>query len=142
MSAIPEQAVPSLLRVAAVLLTAVALAPAAQAQHGARPPGAAEGRTVDIQGDPRAFINNPHIHAFYDLSVATLRPGAPALDVAAYEAKSFAIFRALGASMGGKPEAMQDHLKLIPRQVIQIVKEDPKVLDSFENFTDAMVGPK
>ena len=37
---------------------------------------------------------------------------------------------------------MQDHLKLIPRQVIQIVKEDPKVLDSFESFTDAMIGPK
>lgn len=119
------------------------LAGAAQAQHAgapAAPPPA--GRTVDIQGDPRAFMNNPHIHAFYDLSVATLRPGAPKLDVKAYEEKSFAIFRALGASMGGSPEAMQDHLKLIPRQVIQIAKEDPKVLDSFDTFTEALIGPR
>ena len=130
----------SRLVLAAVLF---ALAGAAQAQHAGAPAAAPPaGRTVDIQGDPRAFMNNPHIHAFYDLSVATLRPGAPKLDVKAYEEKSFAIFRALGASMGGSPEAMQDHLKLIPRQVIQIAKEDPKVLDSFDNFTEALIGPQ
>ena len=128
----------SLIPTAALAL--VSFGPAAQAQHS--PPAPAAGRTVDIQGDPRGFMNNPNVHAFYDLSVATLRPGAPPLDVKAYEEKSFAIFRALGASMGQKPEAMQDHLKLIPRQLIQIVKADPKVLDSFDSFTDAMVGPK
>lgn len=121
----------------------LALATAAQAQpHGAAPAAAPQGRTVDLQGDPRGFMNNPHVHAFYDLSVATLRPGAPKVDVKAYEEKSFAIFRAMGASMGGSPEAMQDHLKLIPRQVIQIAKDDPKVLDSFETFTEALIGPK
>jgi hypothetical protein len=121
----------------------LALATAAQAQDGA-PPAAAppQGRTVDLQGDPRGFMNNPHMRAFYDLSVTTLRPGAPKVDVKAYEEKSFAMFRALGASRGGSPEAMQDHLKLIPRQVIQIAKEDPRVLDSFESFTEALIGPK
>lgn len=129
---------------AAAVLAALALAPSAraQAQHGAPPPAPAAGqRTVDLQGDTNAFMNNPHIRAFYDLSVATLRPGAPPVDVKAYEEKSFAIFRALGASRGGSPEAMQDHLKLIPRQVIQIVKEDPTILDSFESFKVALVGP-
>lgn len=38
--------------------------------------------------------------------------------------------------------AMVDHLELIPGQVVQIVKDDPRVLDSFESFIDAMVGPK
>ena len=124
-------------------IAVLALATAAQAQHGAAPAAPpAAGQPVDLQGDPRGFVNNPHIHAFYDLSVATLRPGAPKVDVKAYEEKSFALFRAMGASMGMSPEGMQDHLKLIPRQVIQIAKEDPKVLDSFEAFTDALVGPK
>ncbi|TAJ72455.1 MAG: hypothetical protein EPO51_10165 [Phenylobacterium sp.] len=125
----------------ATAVASLALSGAARAQHPVAPPAPA-GRTVDLQGDPRAFMNNPQIHAFYDLSVATLGRGAPPVDVKAYEAKSFALFRALGAAMGASPEAMQDHLKLIPRQVIQIVKEDPKVLDSFDAFTDALVGPK
>ena len=50
--------------------------------------------------------------------------------------------RDFGVAMGVGPEKMQDHLKLIPRQVAQIAKEDPKVLDSFDNFVEALVGPK
>jgi hypothetical protein len=132
----------SLHRLAATLLATFTLAPAALAQPHAAPAAPSNGRTADIQGNPRDFVNNAHMRAFYDLSVATLRPGAPKLDVKAYEEKSLAIFRALGAAMGGSPEAMQDHLKLIPGQVIQIVKDDPKVLDSFDNFTEALIGPK
>ena len=37
---------------------------------------------------------------------------------------------------------MQDHLKLIPRQVVKIVADDPHVLDSFDTFADAMIGPR
>jgi hypothetical protein len=40
------------------------------------------------------------------------------------------------------PEGMVDHLKLIPRQVVQIVKEDPHVLDSYDNFVAATFGPR
>lgn len=122
------------------VLVALSLASGGQAQPHA--PGATADRAADLQGDQRAFMNNANVRAFYALSVATLSPGAPPVDVAAYEAQSFAIFRTLGASMGGSPEAMQDHLKLIPRQVVDIVKADPKVLDSFETFTEVLVGPK
>ena len=125
---------------AAVALLAASLP--AFAQHAAAP-AADGGRTANLQGtDPRQFLNNPHMHAFYDLSVATLGKGTAGVDVDAYEQKSFAIFRAFGESMapGGGP-GMQEHLKLIPRQVVQIVKDDAHVLDSFETFTDAMVGP-
>lgn len=120
----------------------LALAAPAFAQHGA-PPNASDGNTVSLQGgDPREFVNNKHMHAFYDLSVATLGKGVRGVDVAAYEQKSFAIFRDFGESMrpGGGP-AMQDHLKLIPRQIVDVVKDDPHALDSFETFTDALVGP-
>lgn len=125
-------------------VAALSLAGACHAQqanpHHAPPAGA--GRPVDMQGGPRAFIDNPNGYAFYALTLATLKPGAPPVDVAAYEAKSFAIFRAMGASMGMTPEAMQEHLKAIPRQMIQIVKADPHALDTFDSFADALVGPK
>ena len=44
--------------------------------------------------------------------------------------------------MGDGPEHMQDHLKLIPRQIVGIVKDAPKVLDSYDNFVMALMGPK
>jgi len=69
--------------------------------------------------------------------------GPAKVDVAAYEQKSFALFRDFGKSMGVPPEHMQDHLKLIPRQVVQIVKEDPHVLRQLlQNFVDAAFGPQ
>ena len=125
----------------AALMTIGGPATSAQAQHGAAAPA---GRSANLQGeDPRKFVDNPHMRGFYDLSVATLRPGAPPLDLKAYEQKSYALFHAFGEARakGGGP-GMVDHLKLIPAQVVQIVKEDPKVLDSFDTFIDAMVGPK
>ena len=127
---------PFLLAAAILCLAAPALA-----QHGPVP---TQGAPANLQGgDPRQFVNNPHMHAFYDLSKATLGAGAPKPDIGAYEQKSFAIFRAFGESMGaGGGAAMQDHLKLIPRQVVQIAKDDPHIFDSFDAFTDAMVGPK
>lgn len=102
------------------------------------------GRRANLQGeDPRAFIDNPQMRAFYELSVATLRPGAPPLDIRSYEQKSYAIFHAFGEARakGGGP-GMVDHLKLIPGQVVQIAKDDPRILDSFDNFADALVGPR
>jgi hypothetical protein len=126
------------LAVAAVLI----LAGPAIAQHAAAPPAAAPGRTVDLQGDPRAFMDNPQIRAFYALSVETLGKGTKGVDVAAYEKKSMAIFGEFGVARGVGAAAMQDHLKLIPRQVVDIVKADPHVLDSFEAFSDAMIGPR
>jgi hypothetical protein len=35
-----------------------------------------------------------------------------------------------------------EHLKDIPRQMVGIVKDDPKVLDSYEAFTVALMGPQ
>jgi hypothetical protein len=60
----------------------------------------------------------------------------------AYEARCFAVFRGFGAAHGVKPQAMVDHLKLIPRQLVQIVREDPHVIDSYDNFVVATFGPQ
>jgi len=77
--------------------------------------GQGGGAGFNMQGnDQAAFFANPNAHAFYDLSVKTFANGADKVDFPAYQQQSYAIFRALGASMGGSPDAMQDHLKDIP----------------------------
>jgi hypothetical protein len=106
-------------------------------------PAFAQHASANLQGnDSAAWAADAHMHAFYDLSKATLGHGpVSAAEVDAYEQKAFAIFRDFGAANGGSPAAMQDHLKLIPRQVVQIAKEDPRVFDSYARFWEAMVGP-
>lgn len=125
---------------AAAILAALALGSAATAQHGAPQPS--KGTTATLQGGAAAWIADPHMHAFYDTTVAAFAGGPGKVDVDGYEQKSFAIFRDFAPSMGMKPDAMQDHLKLIPRQVVKIVRDDPHVLDNYKNFVDATFGPQ
>jgi hypothetical protein len=136
----------SLLAALALATTASAHPPAtAAAPAGHAPPAAAPAgsTTVNMQGDDaKAWAADAHIHAFYDTTVAAFAKGPARVDVDAYEQKSFAIFRAFGVAKGVGAAAMQDHLKLIPRQMVGIVKEDPKVLDNYDNFVLALMGPE
>ena len=129
---------------AAGALTAVlALAAPAFAQHPAPAPTANAATTASLQGnDEQRWINDPHMHAFFDTTRAAFAGGPGKVDVDAYEQKCFAIFRDFAPAMHMTPEGMVDHLKLIPRQVVQIVKEDPHVLDNYRNFVDATFGPQ
>lgn len=118
-----------------MMAVALMLAPAAIAQ----PP---EHGQTSLQGDQSAWINNAHMRGFYDLTRETLGGSAPPLDFASYRDRSYAIFRAFGASMGMAPEGMVDHLKDIPAQLVEIVKDDPAVLDSYDSFIVALMGPQ
>lgn len=95
--------------------------------------------TVDIQ-DAGEWKRSPHMRAYYEATVATFANGAD-IDVDAYEARSFAIFREFARANGANEEAMIDHLKLIPRQVVDIVKDNPAVLDDYDTFWAALAGP-
>ena len=95
--------------------------------------------TVDIQGADE-WKRAPQMRAFYDETVATFANGA-AIDIDAYEERSFAIFREFARAQGADEAAMVDHLKLIPRQVVGIVREDPTVLRDFDSFWAALAGP-
>ena len=109
--------------------------------HGAKhaPPSQA---SINLQGnDTAAFMANPKIRAYYDLTVKTFADGADKVNFPVYREQSYALFRDMGVSMGVGPAAMQDHLKDIPGQVLQIVREDPAVLKDFEAFKVALVGP-
>jgi hypothetical protein len=122
----------------AAALALLVVAGPALAQHSAP-----STTTANLQGnDGNAWKASRHMHAFYDLSKATLGHGpVSAAEVDAYEQKAYALFRAFGDANGGQGAAMQDHLKLIPRLVVEIAKADPHALDSYDSFWEAMVGP-
>ena len=97
--------------------------------------------TLDAQGHSPEWEQSRHWRDFYTLSVEMLR-GNASPDVAAFEQKSYEIFREFAREMGASPEAMIEHLKNIPREVVFIAKDDPKVLDSYDNFMVALRGPR
>jgi len=123
-------------------IAVLACAPAAFAQHGGAPAQAPKGTTATLQGGAAEWIADPHMHAFYETTKAAFAAGPAKVDTDAYEQKCFAIFRDFAPTMHMSPDGMVDHLKLIPRQIVQIVKEDPHVLDSYQNFVDAAFGPQ
>ena len=107
--------------------------------HAAGNEQAAQPTTVDIQGAGE-WKRSPQMRAYYDETVATFKNG-PDIDVAAYEARSFAIFREFARANHLNEAAMLDHLKLIPRQVVGIVRENPAVLQDYDSFWAALAGP-
>lgn len=106
------------------------------ARNSEQPP---QPTTVDIQGASE-WKRSPHLRAYYDATVATFANGTD-IDVDAYEARSFEIFREFARANGRSEQGMVDHLKLIPRQVVDIVKADPAVLNSYDAFWAALAGP-
>jgi hypothetical protein len=100
--------------------------------------------TADLQGGYNEWRASPFIHQFYDLTKTAFADGADKVDFATYQEKSYAIFRAFGGSNGGGKageEAMLDHLKGIPLQMVGIVKDDPSVLETYDKFWVALAGP-
>lgn len=108
--------------------------------HGA--PQAPSGQTQTLQPGADQWMANPNMRAYYEATKAAFANGPDKVDVAAYEAKSKEIFIAFADSMKADRKLMLDHLKDIPKQMVQIVKDDPKTLDSYENFRIALVGPQ
>jgi hypothetical protein len=123
-------------------LASVSLGHCARAQHATEP---VQGETITLDaqgGDYPEWFQNPHMVEFYALSVGMLRAHAGSVDAAAYEQKSYEIFRAFARSLGADPDGMIDHLKAIPGELVAIVADDPTVLDSYESFLVALRGPR
>ena len=127
------------------LLALAAAAPfalgTASAQHG-HDASQPQTLTLDAQGDYPEWFQSPHWREFYALSVEMLRTTSTPVDVDGYEQKSYAIFRAFARSIGADPDGMIQHLEAIPRELVAIVKDDPKALDSYESFLVALRGPR
>ena len=99
-----------MLAATALALAMPAVALATEPAPSPSPPPA----RANMQGDQQAWIKDPHIHAFYELTVAAFANGPDKVDKASFERDAFAIFRDFGRATGVGADAMQEHLKLIP----------------------------
>ena len=100
--------------------------------------------TKSLQGNPgnEAWKSDPYLHALYDISIGAFAKGVDEVDLPAYQQAFYAIIRAKAFVGGADAEKMIDHIKDIPHQMVGIVKDDPKTLDSYDGFVLALVGPK
>jgi len=96
----------------------------------------------NMQDDQQSWIRDPHMHAFYDLTVRAFARGPDKVDEGRFHDDAMALFRDFAVSRHIPPAAMEDHLKLIPGQVVQIARDDPKVLQSYDAFVAAVFGPQ
>jgi hypothetical protein len=131
---------PTLLLAFAASLAAAA--PAAVLAQDAPAPQASAPETYNFADDASPWINDPAIHAFYQAAIDAFAHGPEQVDRAAFEARSHEIFRAFAVAHGMSPEAVENHVKAIPGEVILIVTRDPKTLDSYDNFVVALFGPQ
>ena len=129
-------------RWALILGAVAALSAFGTASAQPAPDAAPQGTARSLQGDEGAWRNSPYMHQFYEAVVAACADGPANADIPALEAKSRAIFADFAVSMHMNPKALQDHLKDIPRQMVQIAKDDPKVLTGYGRFIVAAMGPE
>ncbi len=127
--------IPALALIAALAYGAASAQPAPTAAAVDPPPH-------NMQGDQQSWIGDPHIHAFYDLTVRAFAHGADKVDETRFHDDAMAIFRDFAVSRHVPPAAMEEHLKLIPGQIVRIARDDPKVLQSYDAFVVALFGPQ
>ena len=101
------------------------------------------GESVTIELNPSGFMTcgQPFFDSVYDLTKDVFSVGADNVVLSDYENRMFTLIRN-SERFKDDPEPFIDHVKDVMRQTIEIVKEDPEVLDSCENFQVAMVGPQ
>jgi hypothetical protein len=121
---------------------AIALVPAAVLAQDAPAPQASAPKTYNFADDASPWINDPAIHDFYQATIDAFAQGPAKVDRDAFEARSRGIFRKFALAHGMSPDAVQNHVKAIPGEVILIVTRDPQTLASYDNFVVALFGPQ
>ena len=97
--------------------------------------------TVSIRQNDHSLCGTAMYDDLYALTVEVFALGAENVNLSEYEQKVFALAIASEEFSGASAEAIKDHIKDIPRQLVEIIREDPAVLDSCSNFSVALVGP-
>lgn len=107
----------------------------------ANPGHGSEMVTIPLNETSMARCGNTFFDSFYQLTKAVFAEGADTVVLADYQEQVFSLIRN-SEEFKDNPEPFIEHIKAIPGQIIDIVKEDPEVLDNCENFSVAMVGPQ
>jgi hypothetical protein len=108
--------------------------------HGG-PKQGSESITIPLNEPGFARCGQPFFDSVYELTKAVFAVGADKVVLSDYENQMFDLIRN-SEEFKDNPEPFIDHIKAIPGQTIEIVNEDPKVLDTCKNFQVAMVGPE
>lgn len=125
-------------RVLLVFFSAFFIGPVIAAQHGG---GAEEFATsVSIRQNDLALCGQPFYDNLYALTVEVFADGASKVMADDYAEQVFTLVRS-SAEFEGNAAAFIDHIKDIPGQLLEIIREDPEVLASCANFSVALVGP-
>jgi len=122
------------LALAAALFMAPAAGAFAQAPSGQQ--------TFDKRDDASAWINDPHVRQFYQMTIDAFAGGPDHLDRAAYVKRFGEIFDDFADAHHIPRDRLRDHLKAIPGEMILIVTRDPHTLDSYDNFVVSLFGPQ
>jgi len=78
---------------------------------------------------------------FYELTSALYANREEAVTVAELENTMFSYIRSYPALSEAEAEAWVEHIDLIPGQLVDIIAEDPAVIESCANYSVALVGP-
>jgi len=97
--------------------------------------------TIKLNEPGFARCGQGFFDSVYELTKNVFSVGVENVVLSDYENRMFDLIRN-SEEFKDDPEPFIDHIKAIPGQTIEIVKEDPQVLDSCENFEVAMVGPQ
>jgi len=100
-----------------------------------------EAVTFSIRQNDYDLCTDQFYVEIYELTVNEFARGADQVVLSEYQANVFDFVRTTENFHYGDREGWVDHIKDIPAQLIDIIREDPAVLDSCANFSVALVGP-
>jgi hypothetical protein len=95
--------------------------------------------TVSMRQSDFALCGLPFYDDAYALTAEVFAEGVENVKLEYYQEQVFALVRS-SEEYGGDEKAFVLHIKDIPRQLIEIIREDSGVLESCENFSVALVG--
>ncbi len=120
------------------LLAAVSAACSEMPFHGAGHESAPA--TFSLRDNDFALCGQEFWDSLYALTVDVFAIGAANVSAEEYAEKVFALVRS-SKQFGGGADEFIEHIKGAPAQLVEIIEEDPEVLDSCANFSVALVGP-
>lgn len=117
--------------------------------HGRAAVGHAQGlseesnpaNAMSLMQTDTALCDQPYFVEVYELNVAMFSQGVESVRPEQLAEAMFDHARNSGYFTPEQAEAWIDHIKDIPGQFVDILREDPSVLDSCYNFQVASVGP-
>lgn len=125
------------LPIAALMIMLVASCSEIPFHGGAHEQGPA---TFSLRQNDFALCGQEFYDDVYALTVDVFAGGAANVNLDDYTAQVNALVHS-SKEFEGSADEFVEHIKDIPGQLLEIISEDPTVLDSCANFSVALVGP-